>query len=168
MNETIDIITITKKTRSERLKFIIFSLIGIFNTIFDVALYFVMYNVTKSILVANLVSTTAAFIGSYLLNSKLTFKNQERTAKSFLEFVAVTLFGLWVLQTVAIYGITHAFSVIPASIWIHLGGLQDFSKTVLPKLMATAITFIWNYVWYSRVVFKEDKPIKQRTAIAFK
>jgi putative flippase GtrA len=139
-----------------RLKFIIFSMIGVFNTLFDIALYTVLRSAGQSVIVANLISASAALIGSYLLNSRITFKSKRWTASSFMGFVAVTLFGLWVLQTSAIYGITHAFKNIPPSFWQHFGRLASVTKLVLPKLLATAVTFVWNYMWYNKVIFKNS------------
>lgn len=144
--------------KSQRLKFIVFSIIGIFNTFFDIALYFVIYNASKSIIIANLLATSAALVGSYLLNSKLTFKTKQWTAKSFIGFVVVTVFGLWVLQTAAIYGLTHLLKSVPENLWQHLGSFETSAKTLIPKLLATVITFVWNYLWYNKVIFKNEHP----------
>lgn len=147
------------------LKFIIFSLIGVFNTLFDLALYLVVLHFTHSILISNLAATSAALIGSYILNSRLTFKSKGWTAASFAGFVAVTVFGLWVLQTAAIYAFTPLLHYVPEHIWRIAGGLETQLKAIIPKLMATAITFIWNFIWYNKVIFKEATP-KEQAAIA--
>jgi putative flippase GtrA len=149
------------ETRSERLKFIIFSLIGIFNTLFDLVLYVLLLNATNSILVANLISTSAALIGSYMLNSKVTFRSKKWTAKSFALFVIVTIFGLWVLQTGAIYLFNHLLQSVPEHTWKLLGSLEHVTKALVPKLLATGITFVWNFVWYSKVIFKHDGRAEQ-------
>jgi len=143
-------------TRSERLKFIVFSLIGVFNTLFDIALYVMFLNATNSILIANLISTSAALIGSYILNSKLTFRSKKWTARSFILFVAVTVFGLWVLQTGAIYLFSHLLKSLPEHVWQLFGPLEHLAKSLVPKLLATAITFVWNFLWYSKVIFKGE------------
>jgi putative flippase GtrA len=142
------------KQRSERLKFLIFSSIGVFNTLFDIALYIVILNISKNIITANIAATSAALIGSYFLNSKLTFKATRWTTRTFVGFVAVTVFGLWVLQTSAIFGLNHLLHVVPEHDWRKLGGLEHTAKQVVPKLIATAITFVWNYIWYNKVIFK--------------
>ena len=143
--------------RSEKLKFIIFSLIGVFNTVFDLALYVVFLNATHSIVVANLISTSAALIGSYVLNSKVTFRSKKWTIKSFILFVSVTVFGLWVLQTGAIYIFAHLLKPVPENVWSLLGPFEHVAKSLLPKLLATVITFGWNFFWYNKVIFKGDK-----------
>lgn len=136
-------------------KVIIFGLIGIFNTVFDMALYVVIQNLTGSILVANIAATSAALLGSYFLNSKLTFKAKKWTIHSFLLFIGVTLFGLWVLQTFAIYLLTPAVSIIPEFLWHLFGPLEGIAKVLAPKVAATVITVVWNFIWYNKVIFKD-------------
>jgi putative flippase GtrA len=139
-------------------KVIIFALIGIFNTLFDMALYVFIQYLTGSIIIANIVATSAALIGSYLLNSKLTFKAKKWTIKSFVLFVVVTLFGLWVLQTTAIYLLTPIVSTIPETLWRLFGSLEDIAKILAPKVAASVITVVWNFLWYNKVIFKDKDP----------
>ncbi len=153
-----------KKLSREKLKLIIFSLIGVFNTLFDITLYVILLHVTHSIIVANVVSTSAALGGSYFLNSRLTFKNKQWSAASFAGFVAVTVFGLWVLQTAAIYAFSHVLSGVPEHTWRLFGGLEATVKSIVPKLLATVITFVWNYMWYNKVIFKNDSKSTQALA----
>jgi len=143
------------------LKIVIFSLIGIFNTLFDLALYVVFQNLTHSILIANIIATSAALIGSYFLNSRLTFKSKKWTFKSFFLFVAVTIFGLWFLQTAVIYLITPTVQLIPEFLWRLFGPVEGVAKVVAPKIFATAVTFVWNFVWYNKVIFKKDSTADQ-------
>ncbi len=136
-------------------KVIMFAAIGIFNTLFDMALYVLVQYLTGSIIIANIVATSAALIGSYLLNSKLTFKAKKWTAKSFVLFVVVTIFGLWVLQTGVIYLLTPLVGVIPEFLWRLLGPIEDVAKILAPKVVATAVTVVWNFLWYNKVIFKD-------------
>lgn len=135
-------------------KVIIFGLIGIFNTLFDMALYVVVQSLTGSIIIANIIATSAALVGSYILNSKLTFKSRKWTVKSFALFVAVTIFGLWVLQTGVIYLLTPLVNVVPEFLWHLFGPLQHTAKILAPKVVATAVTLVWNFIWYNKVIFK--------------
>lgn len=136
-------------------KVIMFAAIGIFNTLFDMALYVLVQYLTGSIIIANIVATSAALIGSYLLSSKLTFKAKKWTAKSFVLFVVVTIFGLWVLQTGVIYLLTPLVGVIPEFLWRLLGPIEDVAKILAPKVVATAVTVVWNFLWYNKVIFKD-------------
>ncbi|HEY8992725.1 MAG TPA: GtrA family protein [Candidatus Microsaccharimonas sp.] len=139
-------------------KVIIFGLIGVFNTLFDMALYVSIQYLTGSIIIANIAATSAALIGSYLLNSKLTFKAKKWTVKGFVLFVVVTLFGLWVLQTFAIYLLTPVVGMIPEFLWRPFGPLEDIAKVLAPKVVATVITVVWNFLWYNKVIFKDKNP----------
>jgi len=143
----------TSKKRDK--KVIIFGLIGIFNTLFDMALYVIIQNITGSVIIANVVATSAALIGSYLLNSKLTFKARKWTVKSFVLFVVVTLFGLWVLQTGAILLLTPVTDATPEFLWHLFGPFEHILKILAPKVLATVITVVWNFVWYNKVIFKD-------------
>ncbi|MDB5160597.1 MAG: rane protein of unknown function [Candidatus Saccharibacteria bacterium] len=147
-----------KSPKKRDKKVIVFAMIGIFNTLFDMALYVVIQQLTGSIVIANIAATSAALIGSYLLNSKLTFKAKKWTAQSFILFVVVTLFGLWVLQTFAIYLLTPVVGVIPEFLWRLFGPLEDIIKILAPKVVATVITVVWNFLWYNKVIFKDKHP----------
>jgi putative flippase GtrA len=143
--------------RPTRLKLILFTSIGIFNTLFDIALYVIILNISHSIIIANILATSAALIGSYLLNSKLTFKSKKWTAHTFILFVVVTVFGLWVIQTGAIYGLNHLIHYVPEHDWRKLGGFEKLAKQLVPKLLATSLTLVWNYIWYNKVIFKPEE-----------
>lgn len=151
----------TRIIQPDKLKFIIFSLVGIFNTVFDIALYLALLNLSHSIIIANIVSTSAALIGSYLLNSRLTFKNKTWTRHRFMGFLAVTVFGLWVLQTIEIYAFSHLLNIVHKHTWRLLGPLEGTVKSLTPKLLATGLTFVWNYQWYNRVIFKQANKSEQ-------
>lgn len=144
-----------KSPKKRDKKVIVFAAIGIFNTLFDMALYVLIQYLTGSIIIANIAATSAALIGSYLLNSKLTFKAKKWTVKSFVLFVVVTLFGLWVLQTTAIILLTPVVSAIPEFLWKLFGPLEDIVKILAPKVVATVITVVWNFLWYNKVIFKD-------------
>lgn len=140
----------------QRLKLALFSLIGVFNTLFDIVVYTVILDINHSILIANTVSTTLALLGSYFLNSRITFKSKRWTPRNFIMFVVVTLFGLWVLQTSAIYLIASLFKHTPSHYWQILGRFDHIAQQVIPKLIATVVTFVWNYTWYNKVIFRES------------
>ncbi len=124
-------------------------------------LYVLINSVTHSILIANISATSAALIGSYFLNSRLTFKSKKWTFKSFALFVAVTIFGLWFLQTAVIYLISPGVELIPEALWRLFGPLETVAKIVAPKVVATVVTFVWNFMWYNKVIFKKDSTADQ-------
>lgn len=147
------------ETKKRNPKIFIFGAIGVFNTLFDFALYVAIQSWTGSILIANLAATSAALIGSYLLNSKLTFKAKRWTVGSFVLFVVVTLFGLWILQTAAIYLLTPFVATFPEALWKLAGPLDHAAKILAPKVLASVITIVWNFVWYNKVIFRHKDPV---------
>ncbi len=144
------------KEKKKDLRVVLFGIIGVFNTLFDLVLYVIFNNLTGSIIIANIIATTAAIIGSYILNSRYTFKFKKWTPKSFVLFVVVTIFGLWVMQTGIIYALTPIINHLLKNTWPPANSFGHIVKTVLPKLIATGVTFIWNFMWYNKVIFKND------------
>lgn len=136
---------------------LIFALIGVFNTVFDIAVYVGLRQLGWSALAANIVSVSLALVGSYLLNSKLTFRAKRWTARSFIGFVVVTLFGLWVLQTAAIYLIASWMKAIPSAFWASFGPAGHSLQLAAPKIAASGVSLVWNYVWYNKVIFKQHR-----------
>lgn len=120
-----------------------FGLVGVINTVFDFSVLFGLVFFGFDKIIANYISTTLAFILSFSLNRSYTFKSHGAMKKQIIPFLTVTLFGLWVIQ--------------PLLIWL-LGPLVQplFSEPIsllVLKVIATAVTMVWNYILYKRVVF---------------
>lgn len=132
--------------RSEKIRF---GLVGAFNTGVDFGVLFILARLMGvPTLVANVVSTTCALIVSYTLNKKAVFRNTDtRNHRQVLLFVVVTLAGLWGVQSAVIMASTAM-----------LHGLITNSGLLLlvTKGIATLFSLVWNYLWYSRVVFRKD------------
>lgn len=134
------------KNKDEKARFIV---VGGANTAIDFGLLFMLKALGLPVIPANVISTSAAFVFSFFANKKYTFRAHGTNLKREITlFIAVTLFGLWVLQTLVIQ------AVLPL-----LGGLQLSSELALliAKVSATLVSLTWNYVLYSRVVFKKDQ-----------
>jgi putative flippase GtrA len=156
--------TSMNEPKKRNFKLVIFSLIGIFNTLFDLVLYVLFTNLTHSIIIANIIATSAALTGSYFLNSKLTFKSKKWSFKTFFLFVGVTIFGLWFLQTGFIYLVTPLMRDIPETLWHLFGPFEATLKIIVPKVMSVVVTFAWNFLWYNKVIFKKEKVSDQLAA----
>jgi putative flippase GtrA len=120
-----------------------FALVGGFNTALDFGILFFLNSVGLNKYVANIISTSVAFVFSFFANRSFTFKSKKDARKQIIPFLIVTLTGLWLLQ--------------PAVIWLVSLPLQSMDETVsllIAKLVATIVSLIWNYVLYSRFVFK--------------
>lgn len=135
------------KKHADKLRF---TIVGSINTVIDFSILFTLttlFNVPKEL--ANFISTSVSFLFSFFANKKYTFKSTSKNLKKqFLLFTVVTLFGLWVIQTIIITAITPVFTNL---------GVNKPAALLISKLIATTASLIWNYALYSRVVFKKPK-----------
>ena len=135
------------KKHADKLRF---AIVGGVNTALDFSILFILtmlFNIPKEL--ANFISTSVSFLFSFFANKKYTFKSTSKNLKKqFLLFTIVTLFGLWVIQTIIITAITPVFTNL---------GINKPAALLISKLIATAASLIWNYTLYSKVVFKKPK-----------
>lgn len=125
-------------------KVVRFAVIGGINTLLDFGILLLLSRVFGvPVVVANIISTSVAFVFSFIMNKKYTFKTSgSNVRRELILFIAVTLFGLWVLQNVVI--------------WLVIPLLVAFSPQIQllgAKLVATVVSLVWNYLMYDRVVF---------------
>lgn len=133
------------KNKSQLIRF---GLIGVINTVLDFGLLFILKSIGLMATTANIFSTSIAFVFSFFANKKYTFRSSgTNIVREMILFVAVTLFGLWVLQTGVIW------LVLP-----HLSKLLRSSEMglLVTKLIATAVSMTWNYILYDKLVFKKS------------
>lgn len=128
-----------------------FGTIGIFNTLLDVVIYTLLRRSHLGIVEANICSTTIALGFSFILNRKYTFyAHGHALHRQLVRFLIITLVALWVLQPIVIYLVdalnhsTHILSSFP---------LGSYAKIYVPKLVATAVSLVWNFLWYKNFVF---------------
>lgn len=120
--------------------------VGIVNTALDFGLLFVFKSLGLPIGISNIASTAVAFLFSFFANKKYTFKaSGANIFREMILFTLVTLFGLWVLQTIVIQLSLPFFG--------ELTGSDNFGL-LAAKLLATIVSLMWNYFMYSRVVFR--------------
>ena len=132
------------KKHAEKIKF---GIVGIANTALDFIILFILVALGVDKIVANYISTGSSFIFSFFVNKKFTFKSTTGNAKKqFGLFIIVTIIGLWVIQPVIIAGITHALAGT---------GWAEGVMLFIAKIIATVASLIWNYLFYSRLVFKK-------------
>lgn len=135
------------KKHADKLRF---AIVGSINMALDFSILFILtilFNIPKEL--ANFISTSVSFLFSFFANKKYTFKSTPKNLKKqFLLFTIVTLFGLWVIQTIIIAAITPVFTNL---------GINKPAALLISKLIATVASLIWNYTLYSRVVFKKPK-----------
>lgn len=131
-----------------------FGAVGAVNTAVDfVVLFSLAIGLGVPTVLANIAATTAALIVSYTLNRRTVFR-ADGGARRIALFIAVTLVGLWVVQTSVIVlieaGLHAVVSDTAWSVWILLAA----------KLIGTGVSLTWNYLWYSKVVFQDTQAKK--------
>jgi putative flippase GtrA len=128
-----------------------FGLVGLLNTAIDVGLYLGLRSAGMGLLPANAISTTAGLLVSFRANRSFTFRDRDgagATRVAVLFFVTTAL-GLWVLQPLVIGGVEHLLAT-----WDAVGRLVPGPlRNVVPKLAGIAVSVVWNYLAYDRVVF---------------
>jgi len=132
------------KKHAEKIRF---GIVGAANTLLDFILLFILVNVGLDKIPANYVSTGVSFVFSFFVNRSFTFKHTSgNVKKQFLLFIVITIIGLWVIQPLIIAGLTPL-----------IAGTGWSSNVILliTKLIATVASLIWNYLFYSRLVFKK-------------
>jgi putative flippase GtrA len=149
-----------RKLLSNRL--VKFGLVGVVNTLVDLAIYTSLHVAGLLVFWANLISTSTALLVSLTLNRNFTWRDRQLTRPRLLLYIVVTLVGLWALQPVVISQLINLnHSVSYSSPLIAIFGHAKVINSLLPKLGATVVTLIWNYLWYHYVVFHHHKPANQ-------
>lgn len=132
------------KKHAEKLRF---AIVGGANTALDFALLFLFVALGLNSIAANYISTSIAFIFSFFVNKSFTFKSKGgNLKKQFALFIGITIIALWVIQPLLILAVTALLS--PLS-W------NESLVLFIAKLVATVGSLIWNYIFYSRLVFKK-------------
>lgn len=125
-----------------------FASVGVFNTALDFALLFLfVYQAGVGVVPANVASTGICLIVSFGLNRRWTFESHRGGARQFGLFLAVTLAGLWGLQS--------------ALLWLATPPLAAFLSAevalLVGKSIATLGSLTWNYGLYTLVVFTDRR-----------
>lgn len=124
-----------------------FALVGGFNTALDFVLLFALiYQLSVNPYLANLISTGICLVISFTLNRQWTFQSQGDKRRQFVLFLAVTLAGLWIVQSVLMWLVISVFSR-----WFEGALLIAGAKAV-----ATLGSLTWNYLLYQKVVFPSN------------
>lgn len=136
------------KKHETKLRFVI---IGVINTLIDLGVLFLAVSLGIDKIPANYISSTTALTFSFFANRNFTFKSKSSAKKQLILFLIVTLFGPWVIQPIVIF-----ITLAPLE-----SLLENKSVALLfTKFLATAIALVWNYIMYSKLVFKTHNTSK--------
>lgn len=101
----------------------------------------------KEIFFLNSISFLVAVTHSYAWNKLWTFRAKEKDiTEQFLQFLAVTLIGLLINGGI-VYMITTWLSP--------MFGLSAIAWANVAKVVATAVSLVWNFIGYKFIVFKK-------------
>lgn len=125
-----------------------FGIVGIANTLLDFAILLSLRSLGVPAVIANYPSSTAAVIFSFFANKNYTFKAKNTDIKREITlFLIFTLFCAWVIQP---------FVILAVELLLNPLDLQPLVMTTIAKIIATIVTLVWNYLTYSRFVFKKQ------------
>lgn len=123
-----------------------FALVGFASTAIDFTILLTLKTLGWPVIPANITSSAVAFIFSFSANKKYTFKTTDTDIiREIALYILLTLIGIWGLQSLIIW------LTLPV-----LTPLFDGNKAygvIASKLVATAVSMVWNYVTYSKFVF---------------
>lgn len=132
------------KKHAEKIRF---AVVGGLNTIIDFVILLTLTSFGIPAAIANYPSSTVAVIFSFFANKNYTFKaTGTNLKKEIILFLIFTLFCAWVLQPLTIIAIQSLLGFM---------NLQPQILVIIAKIAATIVTLIWNYLTYSRFVFKK-------------
>lgn len=134
------------------MQFVRFAIVGVINTGVDFAVLNLLAwatGVTSGawVFAINSISVFVAMINSYFLNKYWTFrdKDKEKQGTEFLQFVLVSIVGV-VINGGIVYLVTsfvEPWLGVSPQIWLNAA-----------KVVATALSLIWNFIGYKFWVFK--------------
>ncbi|AKG37422.1 GtrA family protein [Paenibacillus durus] len=135
-----------KNVRGDILQFVKFNIVGLLNTLVDMAVFALLHSLGLFYVIAQIISYGAGTANSFILNSKITFKDRQRSKeegfdhRQLLRFIALNLFVLCI-------------SLLLMSFLITRLGLQEF----LSKVLVTFVTVIINFFGSRKWVFVKPK-----------
>lgn len=125
--------------------------VGLLNTLLDFVLLNILLLIGFALLSSNIISVTISMLFSFYLNYRYVFRvKKNNLTRTFGSFIVVTAIGLYIIQTLAILGLS---SVVAQS--AYLSSLSMILTSNLIKVCATVASATWNYLVYDKLVFKD-------------
>lgn len=136
-------------SRPLTIKLISFAVIGLGNTLIDLGVFTLAYQVFALTLVpANVLAWFVAVSVSYVMNSMITFRaesGRQLRAKDYLSFVASGIFGVITATTTLVV-------------------LSNFMPVYAAKLASIMVAFVVNFAMSHFVVFRSRTPAEKPSA----
>lgn len=142
------------------LQLIKFGLIGILNTLVDIAVFYVLNTVFGIYyIVANVISFSCGVINSYFFNSRWTFKTENNNSKKqFFLFVLVNTIAL-LTTTLSMFLLKNY--VFTSDLTLPLFGWNIvLTRDTMSKLISVIVTISTSFIGNKLLVFKEKSAEK--------
>lgn len=122
-----------------------FITVGAVNTAIDFSIFLTLTTFGLNKYSSNIISTGSALLFSFFANRSYTFNSKSNYRTQIAPFLIVTLVGLWIIQPVVIFLFTSTMEF-----------MSNFTSLAIAKLAATIASTVWNYILYSKFVFKTE------------
>jgi len=126
-----------------------FGLVSSISTAIDFTLLLTITSFGMPLLIANFISSSTSFIFSFFASKKYAFRTPDHhIQREAILFIIITLTGIWIIQPLIMW---------PLEPFIKHLGVHGVLVVIIAKLTASLATFIWNYLFYTRLVFNKKK-----------
>lgn len=142
-----------------------FGMVGVLNTLLDIVLVNVLTQFAGlDLVLAGIISGTAAMINSFVFNQRFTFKVKKVGPVQTFSFFAITMFGLYVIRPLILQFFTKqwlspgelVYSVTSA---LNLPFSRSFDVNNFALGMAILAVLVYNFVMYRKFVFVQEKAV---------
>jgi putative flippase GtrA len=129
--------------------FLKFLVVGSLNTALDFGVFLTLTSsVHLAIPIANIISTSAALCLSFVLNKYFVFEADHAKTGHFIQFTLLTLFNVWLVQTLVILGARGILTSLFDEVW-HLNAIA--------KIIGVGVSMVLNFVSY-KILFNRNRP----------
>ncbi len=139
-------------------KFVKFGVVGASGMVVDYGVLFLMHNIFGlGDILANTISFTCAATSNYILNRIWTFRSHEKQVSvEYLKFIGVSIVGLLINNGVLLLCKT-LWPDLYEQVFFNLGS-QPITGLYLFKLLASAVTTVWNFFGNMLFTFRQKTP----------
>ncbi len=124
---------------------------GGLNTLIDFTLFAIIANLLSvNPIIASIISTGITLIFSYFMNHYFVFRSQRKRRQTAIQFLAVTLFNVWVIQSAIIFLVMHTFG------FVEFFQTHMWTFNMFAKLCGVCVSMVFNYFGY-KMIFNEKK-----------
>lgn len=134
-------------------QFIKYAIVGIVGAIIDWALFFILRDLLDfNYVLAHIISSVAAIINNFLLNTCFTFKIKDKMLKRGMSFLFIGLIGL-IIGTILLPVTVNLISFFEDQ---HINMLDKKTIQSISKLIVTIIIALGQFTFNKFLTFRKD------------